>query len=148
LTHTSGLPAGGNTSASSPEASLFKAVSIPLKRPPGSRVEYSDIGFIVLWAAAEAATGAPLEDLLRSRVFQPLGMYATSVLPGESCIRCDATVPRPGYRGVVHDPMARQLGGIAGHAGRYSHAHDISHFASMLVNGGELTGVRVLRRET
>lgn len=148
LTHTSGLPAGGDTSGPTPDASLWKAVTMPLKTRPGQVVEYSDIGFIVLWAAAESAYGAPLPELLENRVFGPLGMNMTSFQPGESCIRCAPTADRPGYRGVVHDPIARQLGGIAGNAGLFSTAHDLSIFAAMLASAGEVNGVRVFKPET
>jgi CubicO group peptidase (beta-lactamase class C family) len=127
---------------------LRKAISTALQRRPGQAVEYSDIGFIVLWAAAEAAHGAPLQELLQQRVFEPLGMYATSFRPGESCLRCAPTSEKPGYRGIVHDPIARRLGGIAGHAGLFSTAHDLSIFAAMLVNRGAVGEVRVLRSET
>jgi CubicO group peptidase (beta-lactamase class C family) len=148
LTHMSGLPAGGDVSGPTVDAALWKAVNIPLKTRPGQVVEYSDIGFIVLWAAAESAYGAPLTELLRTRVFEPLGMNMTSFQPGESCIRCAPTAPRPGYQGVVHDPIARRLGGVAGHAGLFSTVHDLSKFAAMLASRGELNGVRVFRPET
>src|SRR5690606_38393885 len=116
LTHTSGLPAGGNTAGVTPEESLRSAMAIPLREQPGRRVVYSDIGFIILWAAAEAAHGAPLPALLQERIFDPLDMRFTSYLPGDQCVRCAPTLERPGYRGVVHDPIARKLGGVAGHA--------------------------------
>jgi CubicO group peptidase (beta-lactamase class C family) len=148
LTHSSGLPAGGNTSGDTPAESLARAVTMQLATAPGRRVVYSDIGFIVLWAAAEAANEGPLPDLLQARVFEPLEMWFTSFQPGDRCVRCAPTLDRPGYQGVVHDPIARQLGGIAGHAGLFSTAHDLSRFAAMLANGGELAGVRVLERST
>ena len=148
LTHTSGLPAGSSVSAPSPEASLYRAMTIPLRWEPGERVEYSDIGFVTLWAAAEAANGGRLAELLESRVFGPLGMRSTGFLPGERCLRCAPTDAREGYRGRVHDPIARQLGGIAGHAGLFSTVHDLSRFASMLVRGGILDGVRIFEPET
>lgn len=148
LTHTSGLPAGGNIRADSPESSLWRAISMPLVSRPGSRVVYSDIGFIVLWAAAEAAHGGSLEAMLHERVFEPLEMNSTGFRPGEWCGRCAPTLARPGYQGVVHDPLARQLGGIAGHAGLFSTAHDLGRFAAMLAQGGELDGVRILQKST
>lgn len=148
LTHTSGLPAGGDTSGPTVDASLWKAISTPLRTRPGERVEYSDIGFITLWAAAESAHGAPLVDLLHERVFEPLDMRMTSFRPGEACVRCAPTAEQPGFRGVVHDPIARRLGGIAGHAGLFSTVHDMSIFAAMLANRGELNGVRIFRPET
>src|SRR5690606_11866304 len=66
--------------------------------------------------------------------------------PGPGCRRCAPTDDRPGYRGVVHDPIARRLGGVAGHAGLFSTAHDLSIFAALMVNGGELDGVRIFDR--
>jgi CubicO group peptidase (beta-lactamase class C family) len=52
------------------------------------------------------------------------------------------------FRGHVHDPISRRLGGIAGNAGLFSTAHDLARFAAMLANGGELDGVRVLQAST
>jgi serine-type D-Ala-D-Ala carboxypeptidase len=148
LAHTSGLPAGANTSAPSRAESLGRALAVPLRARPGQRVEYSDIGFVVLWAAAEAAYGGSLEELLERRVFDPLEMWFTSFRPGAACFRCAPTDERPGYRGVVHDPIARRLDGVTGNAGLFSTVHDLSRFAAMLVNGGELDGVRILQRST
>lgn len=151
LAHNSGLPAGANIWASTPEGALSRAVAVPLSRQPGQQVEYSDVGFVVLWAAAEAAYGAPLHRLLDERVFGPLRMRTTTFLPGRWCDRCAPTEQRKDgtdVRGEVHDPTARRLGGITGNAGLFSTAHDLSRFAAMLAMGGELNGVRVLRSET
>jgi serine-type D-Ala-D-Ala carboxypeptidase len=148
LTHNSGLPAWVETYAPTPDQSLQRAIAAPLTAPPGQKVEYSDIGFVVLWAAAEAAYGGSIADLLDRRVFDPLEMWFTGYLPGEDCIRCAPTEVLPGFRGVVHDPIARRLGGVTGNAGLFSTAHDLGRFAAMLANGGELGGVRVLQRST
>jgi serine-type D-Ala-D-Ala carboxypeptidase len=148
LAHTSGLPAWAESFAHTPEQSLRRALAVPLVARPGQKVEYSDVGFVVLWAAAEAAHGGSLEELLERRVFDPLEMWFTSFRPGPACLRCAPTDEREGYRGVVHDPMARRLGGVTGNAGLFSTAHDLSRFAAMLANGGELEGVRILERST
>jgi CubicO group peptidase (beta-lactamase class C family) len=151
LTHTSGLPAGTSLRAPSPMLSLARAIDTRLTGSPSSGVVYSDIGFIVLAAAAEQAAGEPLYRLLDRRVFGPLGMKSTTFLPGEWCSRCAPTDQRRDgtlHRGVVHDPLAQQLGGIAGHAGLFSTVHDLARFAAMLARGGELDGVRVLNEET
>jgi CubicO group peptidase (beta-lactamase class C family) len=150
LTHSSGLPAGTELRGTPAEA-LRQAIATPLVRAPGSEVEYSDLGFVVLFAAAERAAGEPLFRLLDRRVFGPLGMLATTYLPGESCSRCAPTeVHSDGtpYQGVVHDPIAHALGGVAGNAGLFSTAHDLGRFAAMLARGGELDGVRVLKAAT
>ncbi|HEX2203621.1 MAG TPA: serine hydrolase domain-containing protein [Longimicrobium sp.] len=150
LTHTAGLPAGAGASGAPAEA-LRQLVRTPLARAPGEAVEYSDVGFVVLWEAARAAAGEPLFRLLDRRVYGPLKMRQTTFLAGADCPRCAPTwrdddgAP---VRGVVHDPTARKLGGIAGNAGLFSTARDLGRFAAMLANGGELDGVRVLKAET
>jgi CubicO group peptidase (beta-lactamase class C family) len=52
------------------------------------------------------------------------------------------------YQGVVHDPIAQALGGVAGNAGLFSTVHDLGRFAAMLAGGGELDGVRVFKAQT
>ncbi len=152
LTHTSGLPAGASLWASTPEDALTRAVNQSLLAAPGTRVEYSDIGFVVLWAAAEKAAGEPLYRLLDRRVYSPLGMRSTTFLPGEGCSLCAPTALRDDWsglqRGRVHDPISRQLGGVAGNAGLFSTGHDLARFAAMLANRGELDGVRIFNAST
>lgn len=150
LTHTSGLPSGTGASAGTPEQTLLSVLRTPLAGSPGMRVEYSDVGFVVLYAAAERAAGEPLYRLLDRRVFEPLEMTATVWVMGEGCLRCAGTSRRQGtaYRGLVHDPVARRLGGLAGNAGLFSTAHDMARFAAMMAGEGELDGVRVLRAST
>jgi serine-type D-Ala-D-Ala carboxypeptidase len=150
LTHTSGLPAGATVAVTTPEEALQRVLRVPLSSAPGVRVEYSDVGFVVLFAAAERAAGEPLYRLLDRRVFEPLQMHSTGWVMGEGCGRCAGTSRTQGvaFRGRVHDPIARRLGGLAGNAGLFSTAHDLARFAAMLANGGELDGVRVLRAST
>ena len=147
LTHTAGLPAGGRGS------SLFHFLSTRLRRRPGAAPQYSDLSMIVLWAAAERAAAEPLPALLARRVWQPLGMTATGFLPGAGCAECAPTGRGPRWRGVVHDPIARRLGGVAGNAGLFSTAHDLGRFAGMLAGlgvgeGADGAPVRVLREAT
>jgi serine-type D-Ala-D-Ala carboxypeptidase len=151
LTHTSGLPAGANISAPTPAEALARAFAVPLRHAPGERAVYSDIGFIVLWAAAERAAEEPLFRLLDRRVFGPIGMFSTTFVPGPLCGRCAPTARRADgseIRGRVHDPTAFRLGGVAGHAGLFSTVHDMARFAAMIASGGELDGVRVLQEQT
>ncbi|HSU16016.1 serine hydrolase domain-containing protein [Longimicrobium sp.] len=151
LTHTSGLPDGIDVPGGmTPEQGLRYVLGTPLRSSPGMRVEYSDLGFVILFAAAERAAGEPLYHFLDRRVFGPLRMRSTTYWPGEGCGRCAPTSREMGigFRGHVHDPIARRLGGIAGNAGLFSTAHDLARFAAMMANGGELDGVRVLQRAT
>ncbi|MFL5386986.1 MAG: serine hydrolase domain-containing protein [Longimicrobiaceae bacterium] len=151
LTHTSGLPAGVELVAGSPEAAWKQLLRTPLEHAPGEAVVYSDVGMNVLFAAAGRAAGEPLYRLLDRRVYGPLKMRSTTYLAGEGCPTCAPTMrdenDQP-VRGLVHDPIARRLGGVAGNAGLFSTAHDVGRFAAMMANGGELDGVRVFREET
>ena len=145
LAHTSGLPAWA------PGGTLGAFVGAELDAAPGERMVYSDVGFVVLWAALEKAAGEPLPGLLERRVYGPLGMASTGFGPLDDCVRCSPTRTRADgtpVRGIVHDPIARKLGGVAGNAGLFSTAGDLSRFAAMLAGGGALEGVRVLREET
>ena len=150
LTHTSGLPDWAEVGGDTPEEALLRVVRMPLRSTPGMRVTYSDLGFIVLHAAAERAAGEPLYRLLDRRVFAPLSMRSTSYVFGEGCGRCAGTSQQRGdaFRGRVHDPIARRMGGLAGNAGLFSTVHDVARFAAMMANGGQLDGVRVFRAET
>ena len=150
LTHTSGLPAGTDVGPLTAAEAMRKILQHPLENQPGSEVEYSDLGFVALFTAAERAAGEPVAELLARRVFAPLAMNDTRYLPGEGCEACAPTMVDDGQviQGLVHDPIARTLGGVSGNAGLFAPAPDLARFAAMLANGGELDGVRVLKKET
>jgi CubicO group peptidase (beta-lactamase class C family) len=150
LTHTAGLPAGAGTWGTQVEARA-RLIATPLKTAPGKRVEYSDVGFVVLYVVAERAAGEPIPQLLERRVFGPLGMESTTFRPALDCRSCAPTAwtGTAEIVGRVHDPTARKLGGEnAGNAGLFSTARDLGRFAAMMASGGELDGVRVLKAET
>jgi CubicO group peptidase (beta-lactamase class C family) len=150
LTHTSGLPAGAGTWGTQEEARA-RLIATLLRAAPGARVEYSDVGFVVLYAALERAAGQAIPELLEARVFRPLGMESTTFDPALDCRGCAPTAwtGTAEIVGRVHDPTAAKLGGEnAGNAGLFSTASDLGRFAAMLANGGELKGVRVLEEET
>ncbi|MGY4300433.1 CubicO group peptidase (beta-lactamase class C family) [Bradyrhizobium sp. i1.4.4] len=116
--------------------------------PPGVRYAYSDINFILLGELVHCLSGQMLSDYARQNIFQPLGMKDTLFLPPASLLGRIAPTERvppsgPPLRGVVHDPTARNMGGVAGHAGVFSTAADLARFAQMMLNGGELDGVRI-----
>jgi|DewCreStandDraft_1066081.scaffolds.fasta_scaffold04312_2 CubicO group peptidase (beta-lactamase class C family) len=149
LTHTAGLPEGRDLFGPPPFA-WAQLLSTEPVRPPGSTVRYSDVGFAILWKVLEAAAGESPYRLLDRYVFGPLGMRSTTFLPGAGCAFCAPTWWSHGgpVAGVVHDPMARALGGVSGHAGLFATLHDIARFAAMMANDGELDGRRIFRRET
>jgi uncharacterized protein YbbC (DUF1343 family)/CubicO group peptidase (beta-lactamase class C family) len=108
--------------------------------PPGSKFSYSDINFIVLGALVERISGETLDEYATRHIFIPLKMLHTRFLPP---VVWKAKIAPTQYdendhmlRGVVHDPTARRMGGVAGHAGLFSTADDLSRFAQALLNGG------------
>jgi uncharacterized protein YbbC (DUF1343 family)/CubicO group peptidase (beta-lactamase class C family) len=107
---------------------------------PGSRFLYSDINFIVLGALVERLTGMTLDAYTAKFVFAPLGMQHTRFRPPVAWKAKIAPTERDEnqvmLRGVVHDPTARRMGGVAGHAGVFSTADDAAKFAQALLNGG------------
>ena len=155
LTHRAGLPAGRELwrSASTPAEARALVLASPVQCTPGQCYEYSDLGADLLGFVAEAAAGEPLDTFLARTVFGRLGMTDTRYRLGAADI--DRTAPTEiapprGYplRGEVHDENAWALGGVAGHAGLFSTASDLSVFAQMLVDGGTYKGVRVVADST
>ncbi|HEX6372350.1 MAG TPA: serine hydrolase [Longimicrobium sp.] len=143
LTHTAGLPAGDwlYGSASSPEQALRQVMRTDLVTAPGERMVYSDFGMILMAEAVRRVAEEPMDRFLARRIFGPLGMQNTFYLPArELQDRAVPTAPkseRPyGPDGEVHDGNAFRLGGVAGHAGLFSTAWDLSVYAQTLLNGG------------
>ena len=109
--------------------------------PPDSRFTYSDINFVLLGEIVARVSGKSLADFAREEIFVPLGMTDTMFIPPPSVhARIAPTEQMPGMtaplRGVVHDPTARFMGGVAGHAGLFSTAADLVAFARMMLNDG------------
>ena len=163
LTHVSGLrPDVDLHPWTGYDAALALAIDEVPTAAPGEQFVYSDINFFLLGDIVSRVTGESLDKYLTRVVFGPLGLRDTGFLPAktllpriaptERCAEQDAwPCRRPDaapLRGVVHDPTARRMGGVAGHAGLFSTAHDLQRFARMLINGGELDGVRILSPAT
>ncbi|MBI5280839.1 MAG: DUF1343 domain-containing protein [Candidatus Solibacter usitatus] len=120
-------------------------VDIPVAQP-GERMIYSDINFILLGEIVRKMSGRPLDRFAREEIFEPLGMKDSMFTPPASWrARIAPTEMEKGHvlRGVVHDPTTRYMGGVAGHAGLFTTADDLARFASMMLNLGELDGVRL-----
>jgi uncharacterized protein YbbC (DUF1343 family)/CubicO group peptidase (beta-lactamase class C family) len=125
------------------------ACTDPPAGPPGVRFVYSDINFILLGELVHRLSGQTLADYARDNVFRPLGMKETMFQPPAALRARIAPTERwpvkdgAPLRGVVHDPTARNMGGIAGHAGVFSTADDLARFAQMMLNRGTLDGMRI-----
>jgi len=148
LLHTSGLPAADAlASFRDGEAAALKNIgALRLKTAPGTAYKYSDLGFVLLGAIVARASGERLDAFATRRIFAPLKLNDTAFTPGPALVSRAAPTCRDGLvlEGVVHDPRASLLSGIAGHAGLFSTADDLSTIARMLLHGGELDGVRCL----
>lgn len=114
---------------------------------PGTQFLYSDINYAILGELVHRISFEPLDLYAARHIFEPLGMIDTQFNPGEP-VKSRIAPTEGTLHGVVHDPMARRMGGVAGHAGLFSTADDLARFARMLLNNGSLDGVQILRPET
>ena len=161
LTHSSGLPAYVRLfeTAANKQELLRQAIEVPLEADPGSRAEYSDIGFILLGEALEKLTNAPLDEFWEREVFTPLGLKMIAFRPPHAWkplippTEDDRTFRKRLIRGEVNDENAWVMGGVAGHAGCFASAADVATFAQCLLSRGaplfrEHTVELFTRRET
>jgi uncharacterized protein YbbC (DUF1343 family) len=159
MTHVSGLRPDvdlGEAWVGYDTAITLAIEEVPLARP-GERFVYSDINYFLLGEIVRRVSGLPLDRFTTQRIFQPLGMKDTMFVPpaslksriaptekctpyGWPCEGPDMTM----LRGTVHDPTARRMAGVAGHAGLFSTAADLAIFAQTLLAGGSHDGVRLL----
>jgi len=107
--------------------------------PPGARFIYSDTNFMVLAALVERVSGKSLDQYTEAHILLPLNMMRTTFRPPASWLSKIAPTEYDErgvmLRGVVHDPRARRMGGVAGHAGLFSTADDLATFAQALIDG-------------
>jgi uncharacterized protein YbbC (DUF1343 family) len=125
------------------QTGIRRALNDKLANPRGSKFVYSDINFILLGEIIERLSGMPENEFLKTVLLTPLGMTHSGYLPAPSMkariapteTMKDGTV----LRGVVHDPTARFMGGVAGHAGLFTTADDLAKFCQMMLDrGGKL----------
>jgi len=154
LTHSAGmndLPSREAMAKGFPEAARIQARA-GLAVAPGTTFLYSDTGFILLGELVRRVSGEPLDTFARKQFFAPLGMRDTAFAPPTAWRKriapTEAVNNQGPLRGVVHDGNARMLQGIAGHAGMFSTASDLSRFCRMLLAGGQLGGRRYLKEAT
>jgi uncharacterized protein YbbC (DUF1343 family)/CubicO group peptidase (beta-lactamase class C family) len=145
LTHYSGLPEDLDlkTSWEGRETAYRMVMDTKPIFAPGSRFLYSDINFEALGFIVEKVSGMSLDEYAMKNIYEPLGMRETRFLPPAKWRSRIAPTEYDEHdhmlRGVVHDPTARRMGGVAGHAGLFSTADDLAKFAQDM-----LTGFKVL----
>ncbi len=149
LLHVSGLPsdivkddfAHGRTEA------VRHICETPLRGVPGATSTYSDLGFMLLEEVVRRVTSRELPAFADEAIFAPLGMRDTMFLPSDELRQRAAWtefVDGEWRVGVVHDPRAYLLGGVAGHAGLFSTADDLALYARAILGGGAVDGRRIL----
>ncbi|MEQ1748278.1 MAG: serine hydrolase domain-containing protein [Prosthecobacter sp.] len=151
LLHTSGLQV--NLNNTKPPFSRTRAEAYTLafrEKPrfePGSAFGYSSVGSMMLGFAIEKATGRRFDEFCRSELFEPLGMKDTVFRPSAELLPRVAPTSSP-QRGIVDDRVAREMGGVSGHATLFTTTSDLARFARMMLGGGSLDGVRLFKPET
>jgi CubicO group peptidase (beta-lactamase class C family) len=157
LTHMSGLKPGLDLAdpwEGYDKAIFLTANEVPVAKP-GEQVIYSDVNFLLLGEIVRRVSGMSLDQFAFAHLFGPLGMLDTGFNPPAELegriaptSRCEAhfILCRNGaiIRGLVHDPTARRMGGVAGHAGLFSMADDLAVFCQMLLNDGAYVKRRIL----
>ncbi len=144
LAHSSGLPAyvrlfeGERTR----DDLIHAACATPLVAPPGTKADYSDIGFILLGEILARLAGEPLDAFLQREVFAPLAMTRTRFNPPNEWRSAipptedDRTFRHRIIQGEVNDENASIMGGISGHAGLFAPVLDLARFAECMLRGG------------
>jgi CubicO group peptidase (beta-lactamase class C family) len=160
LTHTSGLPVGAQVTGLSSNAARWSAVlATPLVdgATPGTTFRYSSVGLMVAGKIVEKVTGQRLDQALKTYLTGPLGLRYTGFIPdtwlsanakATRLVATDARSSRGLLRGTVHDDLANDVGGIAGHAGIFATAADLAVIGQLLLNGGTYRGHRILADAT
>lgn len=170
LAHTSGITAWRPVyrEATGPAAYVASLAADQPATTPGSRVEYSCMGFILLHEVLRRVSGETIDSYARRHVFVPLGMHDTMFTPPASLrdriaatelgneSEVDAQTPLAKglaprtwlLRGEVHDGNAWYgFGGVSGNAGLFGTAHDLVIYGQMWLNGGQLGGTRLLSEQ-
>lgn len=159
LTHTSGLPAFKlYVDEYKTKDAIFSAIlNEPLINEPGKSYVYSDLGFIILADIIEKIAGENIDRYLTRNFYYPLGMQWTLYNPhrrGRGFVsrippsEIDTTYRHKEIKGEVQDERAYYMGGVAGHAGLFSTAHNLSIYAQLMLNKGTYGGRRYLKEET
>lgn len=153
LTHTSGLAAHRNFHLENLDSEdvMDEIYAERLIDPLGSKVTYSDLGFITLYKIIEAVSGQKLPEFVNNEIFEPLEMLDTGFNPEFPAERYAATEYSEKLkvykRGIVHDDNTESMGGISGHAGLFSTINDLQKFAVMIENNGIYNEKKTLSKQ-
>jgi uncharacterized protein YbbC (DUF1343 family) len=122
------------------QVGIDKALHEKPANPPGAKFVYSDINFILLGEIVRRISGESLSQFALETIYTPLHMTDTMFQPPADLKPRIAPTERQKdgeiLRGVVHDPTARYMGGIAGHAGLFSTGDDMAKYCQMMLDMG------------
>ncbi|MFC4037334.1 serine hydrolase domain-containing protein [Dactylosporangium siamense] len=159
LTHTSGLPVGPSIPDTSKQPDVTARWDYIIARPladgvaPGSLFRYTSLGLLLTQKILEKITGKPLDQQVKNDLTGPLGLRDTGFKPlgwlsaadqANRLVATDARTSRGLLRGTVHDDICNVLGGVAGSAGIFTTAADLSVIGQMLLGGGQYNGKRLI----
>ena len=151
LTHTSALN-DFSLSTEKPMLSAIEGVAEQsLKGEIGNRFHYADINFILLGEMVRRVSGETLNAYTARNFYQPMGMKATGFLPSVDLRERAASTQGDEnitFSGDPQDYLARQLGGVAGHAGLFSSSADLAVFCRMMLAGGRSSGREIMAERT
>lgn len=133
LTHTSGIDDYKTT-----DSNIFDIMHAKLINSVGAKFVYSCLNMIILQKILESITGIPLDQFVETEIFRPLGMHNTTFKPEfpDACVPTDKKL-----QGIVHDDLARKLGGVSGNAGLFSTTQDLAIFMQMILNNGSYISI-------
>lgn len=164
LTHSAGLypwiPFYRETLCDSidelPVDTMFKRIYLSELKPAGE-YKYSDLGYYLIYKMLNEEHNHyhAIDSISKHNLFEPLGLSSMGYTPN-CCFQLSRIAPtekdqifrKCTVHGSVHDPGAHMLGGVCGHAGLFSDAHDLARLGTMLLNGGTYKGIRYVAPET
>lgn len=156
LTHTSGLPSYASVEVlekeytmPNPNGLIAYISKVKRNNEPSTVFDYSCLNFITLQRIIETVSGMSLQNFAKQNIFNPLAMFHTDYNPTGETLSWVAPTQKQAdgsvLKGKVHDPLAGIVnGGVSGNAGVFSNAQDLSTLSAMLLNNGEIKGVRIL----
>lgn len=147
LLHNSGLPSYYSPGSLGREELFDKIFGLKKVYDTGTKMVYSCLNFITLMKVTEAVTGEMMYRFYAENFTEPLNLTHTMFNPPaemkENCLPTEG-----GLQGIVHDPLARALEGYSGNAGLFSNVDDLALYCRMLLNKGEINGIRFFSEAT
>lgn len=148
VTHTAGLPPMLRGSHEMSKEDIINGIlNIERKQERQKEIIYSDVGFVLLGWVIEKASGTTLDKFLSKNILKPLHMNHSGFNP--ECLECCAPTEKrkKGFdKGWVHDEMAKNLGGVCGHAGLFSTINDVCNYSKMILNEGIFDGKKIFSK--